>query len=591
MLISQKMRVNNMKVRAHGWVQNPSSFSNLKKVVSIFESTNQHYSRLEKIIKDQIFFDSDREKLLKKVQAKETVFTYDELVGKTKNSEGKNTSNRKDQVADSLIKISILPQNSKTKGKKYTDTWTSDGFLRWAVCLDFVSVERESDIYRITELGRNFIKTTDGSVEEKEALRQAFLAYPPATSVLNTLENCGKFVNKFYIGERLGFTGEKGFTSYGSETMTEWLLNAENKAEFNAIKSDREGTSDKYARMICTWLEKVGFIEKRKVFIDSEFGKTSFPEYRITPKGSHALRASQGSSKHKLIKKHVMWEFLATKVQNVNYVRTRRAYILKSLKTTKSFAKLTNYLKSKGFSDDPLVFKNDIEGLKQFGIRIEINDKQVNLIDDFSEFSIPNLPITKEIKEDFLEEIKIKLYKKTSLPKKFYELVDIAYDGSRNRDFEIYTSDLMRDVYKFSTSLLGGSRKPDILSYNDKHGYIVDTKAYSKGYRKNIQQEDEMVRYIEDNQYRDYVRNNTKWWENFNDTNNSKEYFFLWVSSEFIGDFNKQLTDTARRTNINGAALNVIQLLLGADLIRRGELTNDTLSNLMTNEEIKFIKL
>lgn len=580
-----------MKIRAHGWVQNPSSFSSLKKVVSIFDPTSSHYANLEKLILQQIYFEQDKSRLFDKITNQTSVFNYSDLVGGAKDKLGNQTSKRSEQVADSLIKISVLPQSTSTSGKQYTDSWTSDGFLRWAVCLNFVQADREQDTFWITELGKEFVNTLEESKEETEVLRKAFLTYPPATSVLNILSKVNTFVNKFYIGERLGFTGERGFSTYGSSTMVQWLLTAESKNEFKSIKNNLEGTSDKYARMICTWLSKVGFVEKRSVNVESSYGRTGFPEYKISMRGLHALNQSQGSSKNRKIKKHLMWEFLATKVENVNYVRTRRAYILKGVQITSSFRKLSNYLKEHGFDDDQVVIKKDIEGLNQFGIRIELSGNRIQLLDDIVDFTIPNVLPTKEIKNKFLEDLKLDLYKKTSLPNKFYEMIDIAYDGNRNREFEIYTSDLMKNVYGFKTTLLGGGRKPDVIVHSESHGYIIDTKAYTNGYSKDIKQEDEMVRYIEDNKLRDDLRNSTKWWENFDDPDNSKEYFFLWISSKFIGEFNSQLIDTSRRTHIYGGAINVVQLLLGANLVYSGSISKEDIAGYINNAEICFEEL
>ena len=66
-------------------------------------------------------------------------FTYQELVGKSIDKNRKPPKRRSDSVANSLLQISILPQSVKTKGKRYTDNWTADGFLRWAVSLNFIS--------------------------------------------------------------------------------------------------------------------------------------------------------------------------------------------------------------------------------------------------------------------------------------------------------------------------------------------------------------------------------------------------------------------------------------------------------------------
>ena len=90
-------------------------------------------------------------------------------------------------------------------------------FLRWAVSLNFVEQNRQTDIFKITSRGKQFIETQN-EVEMNKVLREAFLSYPPATRVLEILNNNTE-VTKFFIGNRLGFKDEPGFTSYSEELM------------------------------------------------------------------------------------------------------------------------------------------------------------------------------------------------------------------------------------------------------------------------------------------------------------------------------------------------------------------------------------
>ncbi|MFL2137147.1 restriction endonuclease FokI recognition domain-containing protein [Ruoffia sp. FAM 24228] len=47
-----------LSIRTFGWVQNPSSFSNLKKTVQIFDNKSEHYLELKnKLVDEVIFFD------------------------------------------------------------------------------------------------------------------------------------------------------------------------------------------------------------------------------------------------------------------------------------------------------------------------------------------------------------------------------------------------------------------------------------------------------------------------------------------------------------------------------------------------------
>ncbi|MCW6676402.1 restriction endonuclease [Aerococcaceae bacterium NML180378] len=579
-----------MKTRTYGWVQNPSSFANLKKVVQIFDNSSQHYNELLTTLIDVIYFPDIRGFLKDKLRNNISSFSYLELVGTSKDKGGRSPKKRSEAVADSLIQISIKPQQSASTGKTWTDNWTADGFLRWAVSLNFVSVDRDSDTFIITDKGLAFSKSTDGSEEEVTILREALLAYPPATQILSLLAESGDYCTKYRLGEKLGFRGEKGFTSYNEDIMFEWLAVADSK-EKKVIKSDVEGTSDKYARGICNWLKNVGLVESQTVKRISSNGKMDgFQGYKINGRGLHALKQSQGSSKNPRIKKFVMWEFFATHGENRDYIRTRRAYIVKFLLETTSLNILLEKLESKGFKDEPEVILSDIQGLNYFGLRIEISGNRVVLKDSINDFSIPELELTKELKDEQSEKRKAKFLKITSLPMKYIELLDIAFDGKRNRDFEIITMELFRNVYGLHSKLLGGGRRPDGLLYQEDFGVIVDTKAYGEGYSKSISQADEMIRYIEDNKRRDSNRNPVKWWESFPETIPEDRFYFMWVSSKFVGRFQDQIDYTSNETDTKGAALNVEQLLLGADLVARGSLNIADLPLYFQNKEIEFVK-
>lgn len=316
--------------------------------------------------------------------------------------------------------------------------------------------------------------------------------------------------------------------------------------------------------------------------------KAGFQNYSITARGIHALNQANGSSKNNRVKKFLTWEFLAVDGKNKNYVRSRRAYILQFLKTTKSFSSLINSLRTLGFNDDIEIIRNDIHGLNNFGIRIEDNGNVVNLKDDFFDFSIPNLDLTAELKDKAADAVKAKFLKLTGLSMKYIELLDIAYDSSRNRDFEILTADLFKNVYGLDAMHLGGGRKPDAIAQTSHFGIIIDTKAYGNGYSKSISQEDEMVRYIEDNQQRSITRNSVEWWKNFNSSIPSTAFYFLWVSSKFVGKFDDQLLATYNRTNTCGGALNVEQLLIGAYKVKAGLLGIGQIPSYFKNKEIAW---
>lgn len=110
-----------------------------------------------------------------------------------------------------------------------------------------MEVDSQTDMFSITSKGLRFSRTSDNSDEEVSVLRSALLFYPPETRILSLLTDVGKYCTKYYLKEQLGFRGEKGFTSYNEDIMFDWLGSV-TKLEKKLIKSDREGTSDKYAR-------------------------------------------------------------------------------------------------------------------------------------------------------------------------------------------------------------------------------------------------------------------------------------------------------------------------------------------------------
>lgn len=574
--------------RTYGWIQNPSDFQKLKTTVQIFDNESKHYKNLkENLIKNTIVhFPEINNRFQKLFNENQTIFTYKDLVGNSRDKYNKRPKSRSDAEANALIQISLLPQNYRTTGKNYTDDWTSDGFLRWAVSLGFLETDRIKDTYQLTDFGKEFSISKEGSEEELEILRKAFLSYPPATRVLEILNDSKEPQNKFYIGNKLGFIGERGFTSYDEEIMIDYLLSVEKKKQ-ETIRRDVEGTSDKYARMIAGWLTKVGFIETEATKINET---TSFQKYRLTGLGIHKFRQSLGVSSNKRQQKYIMWEFLATKGKDKEYVRTRRAHIIKNIQSPTSFQSLIANLRSLGFDDEEIIIQNDLDGLINFGLRIEQNNTQIKLLDAINNFDIPDLALTQLYVEKSRDAKKAFFLKNTNLKPKYLELLEIAYDGHASRDFEILTTELFKEIYTLKATHLGGGRKPDGIAYTPSYGIIYDTKAYSKGYGKNIGQADAMIRYINDNVIDSPERNDNLWWRAFPDTITEDNYYFLWISSEFKGKFEEQIEYVSSDTSVKGGALSVEQLLLGANNIQKGHLLKEDIPNYINNKEIIFEK-
>lgn len=578
-----------MKIRTFGWMQNPSDFAKLKKTVQVFDPGSEQYKELrEHIVRDVIYFNDDKEHFQNKLDKKIAKFTYAELVGTSRDKKG-NAGVRKGAIANGLLQVTILPQSANTKNKRYTDNWTADGFLRWAVSFNFVSYNREDDTFKITDFGHKLSQSDDRSDEELEVLREAILSYPPAMRVLSLLADSKKPLTKFAIGSKLGFIGEKGFTSYDEGLMIDWLKSL-SKEERSKLKSDVEGTADKYARMIATWLEKLDFVKKYKseYKLSNNEKISGFPTYSITAPGLHRVR----QTRH-LPKKYVMWEFLAIagkkdSEQTRGYIRTRRAKIIFGLMHHHTMRGLIKFLKSEGFDIDEALLKSEIDKLVSFGLRIKVKGNSITLQDEVVGIDIPKQTFTPA--EADLQSEKTKNYyrKKTSLPEQYIELLDIAFDPQRYRDFEIVTAEVFKDCYGLSAIHLGGQSRPDGLIFNKNFGIILDTKAYKKGYGKHVSQIDEMCRYIEENKLRDVIRQPNEWWSDFGKGIPKDQFYYLWVSGKFLPSFDEQLEQTNYRTKINGGGLEVSQLLLGADAVLKGKLKVDSLPKYMNNEVIKL---
>ena len=97
-----------------------------------------------------------------------------------------------------------------------------------------------------------------------------------------------------------------------------------------------------------------------------------------------------------------------------------------------------------------------------------------------------------------------------------------------------------------------------------------------------------MERYVRENSNRDEEVNPNKWWENFSEE--VKKYYFVFISGSFKGKFEEQLRRLSMTTGVNGSAVNVVNLLLGAEKIRSGEMTIEELERAMFNNSEFILK-
>lgn len=560
-------KMENQNFRTFGWVQDPSDFESLIKVVSIFDNKSETHKELvnEKI--DRLIEERDgKSHFLEVLNSIPLKIKYADLVG---TSFTPRSSARCNGIVQATVKGQV---------RDFISDWPADNFVRWAQALGFIKYNYFDDSFEITEEGLNL--TGAKTIEEKEdILIDSLLSYPPAVRILNLLSD-GKVKTKFELGKNLGFIGEDGFTSIPQDVLIMTLATTEDTKERNKLRTDTEGSSDKYARMIAKWLSKLGLLVQVAKEVELNIGGKNYKEkigqsYMITAKGIQSLNKVNGRSRHKRISKNISWEMLATKGTDRNYIRTRRALIIKSLIECKSgltLEKIRDRLEIQTISELFTVVKDDIDGLINIGLNIEKIGEKYYFNDEINDFIIPIIENSE--KSEFTQEKDNLREKLDTLSHEYLSLVDLAFDSQQNRLFEMKTVELLTKECNYKGVHLGGSRKPDGIIYTenstDNYGVIIDTKAYSNGYNLPISQVDEMVRYVEENNKREKERNSNEWWKEFGD--NINKFYFSFISGKFIGNIEEKLQRITIFTNVYGNAMTIITLLYLANEIKANRL-------------------
>lgn len=562
-------KMENQNFRTFGWVQDPSDFESLIKVVSIFDNKSETHKELvnEKI--DRLIEKRDgKSHFLEVLNSTPLKIKYADLVG---TSFTPRSSARCNGIVQATVKGQV---------RDFISDWPADNFVRWAHALGFIKYNYFDDSFEITEEGLNL--TGAKTIEEKEEiLIDSLLSYPPAVRILNLLSD-GKVKTKFELGKNLGFIGEDGFTSIPQDVLIMTLATTEDTKERNKLRTDTEGSSDKYARMIAKWLSKLGLLVQVAKEVELSIGGKNYKEkigqsYMITAKGIQALNKANGKSRHKRISKNISWEMLATKGIDRNYIRTRRALIIKNLIECKSgltLEEIRDRLEIQAISELFTVVKDDLDGLINIGLNIEKIGEKYYFNDEINDFIIPIIENSE--KSEFTQEKDNLREKLDTLSHEYLSLVDLAFDSQQNRLFEMKTVELLTKECNYKGVHLGGSRKPDGIIYTenstDNYGVIIDTKAYSNGYNLPISQVDEMVRYVEENNKREKERNSNEWWKEFGD--NINKFYFSFISGKFIGNIEEKLQRITIFTNVYGNAMTIITLLYLANEIKANRLKN-----------------
>lgn len=574
-----------MANRTFGWVQNPSSTDTLRNILGIFVPKSSFYTymvkeRLPLLAKLKLFKTPELYQQFLSAMNSQRPIAYDLLKGK-----GAGGESRSQAKCSGLIQAAVTGQQFKTYvddgrevriKKPYTDDWTADGFLRWAVSLGFLNYDYANDTCSISLEGKAFVQAQT-EAEKNTILGRAFLSYPPVCRVLGLLAEYGH-MTKFEIGSKLGFTDEAGFTSFPQNIWVHAYGEATDENEKRKLRSDTEGSSDKYARMICGWLASIKWVRKYPKIVREQFGSKTYQceiesAFEITAAGLLNYRKAVGKSKASRMPKIVYREMLASKAPDASFLRMRRASILECLSGHKfrSLDDIQSFLMAKGINEEKPTIKDDLSGLINIGLDIDYKNYTYKLNDRIIKLVSYSGTVTKETTEavTIKDRVRLRLH---HINHKYLTLIDYAFSGKNNsQDFEVYTIDLLVNELAFNGVHLGGTRKPDGIFYNGHYGVIIDNKAYSKGFTITRGMADEMIRYVQENNDRSPQRNPNQWWLNFDEHVNN--FNFVFISSLFKGEISQMLNNIKQSTGADGCVLTAENLLYFADAIKSGDLS------------------
>lgn len=533
----------NYKTRANGWVQDSSDFGHLWDFCNAFDEKAPKFEAIKEKIKKYVVPEKLKSEFLLALEKPHEGYSYAQIVGHHSGGKSRKTST----VCNGIGQAAVEGQT-----RDFLGDWPTDNFLRWAYLLGFVEYNIDKDTYSISETGKAFAREADEKQRNKYILNSV-LSYPPARRIIQLLKDKPAGLNKFEIGEQLGCIGEKGFTNIGSKLFNQLYLYSPEE-DRKSLLSDREGSSDKYARQICSWLKKLNLVSTIK---ETAQDLPPLQRFILTPLG---LEEARKLDIHKKI--NVLFSMLSMD-KGAEVHMKRRALILYYLqeKNIKDFGSLSQSIKKHGISASEDLLQDDIESLTRCGIRISVDNGEIKLLDVIENLEIPDK--ISASKTSIVEQTKNSLRPLLKhVDHDLLKLIDFAYDGKRSSAwFENYTWKVYQTFCK--SVLLGGASRPDVIAEYENVGIIIDSKAYKNGFSASRSLKDEMIRYV--NEAVTTPNNLTvKWWENFSPE--IQDYVFQYVSTSFAPEIKKQLADiSAHAYGKNGSAITAENLLLLAE--------------------------
>ena len=564
-----------MPNRVKGWIQDPGSLDNLIKVVDVFNYQSKiHIDLISKIIPAKVLVKDGKINFIKDLNSRNGYLHNPKI--KYKNLVGTAFYPRSNARCNGIIQALIPGQR-----RSFISDWPANNFVRWAETLGFIQYSDNYDSYTITDFGLQLSSTNSTEIKFK-VIKQALLHYPPVTRILELLYEQFKnnqnipSLTKFELGLELGFKGEDGFTHYPQHIIVQEIsLYPENK---NKILSDWEGSSDKYARMICGWLSdtKINWLIKEPKSITISIGNQSFTadipqSYKITSKGIRTLRKSRARGRHAGVSKKVFFEMLATKGLDREYLRMRRALTIKYLKQWRTLNQIKNHLNDHNIKNVPTeTIFDDINNFQRIGLEVKNKQDKYRIVDEIIDLQIPILQYNQLQPSDFTKTKQILSEEIKFIDHSFFDLIDLSFNGKQNRLFELKIVELLNLI--ITAKHLSGGNRPEIIGYNPKLNprecIIMDSKAYGTGFSIPAHERDKMIRYIGEYNEKNENLNTNKWWENFKSHNYPiNPIIYCFVSSFYRGNFINQLNYILLRTSTNGGVITSENLIRKIDAV------------------------
>lgn len=521
------------------------------------------------------------QKLLELIDRDEISLAPNDLIG-----------SRTPRYADSLVQAVFDGQ-----GQRFAIVnWAAENYVSLAVTFGLLDLDRTTDLYFITELGRQAVSLLDN--EDLDSLtnfmQERLLEYPYAAWFMRFAkkkldEGQGSF-SKFDAGAEFGFLDARGFGSLPVRTFEMALARATLAGDFDKVKTIRsnyESTGDKYMRWIAGVLTNYGYLKKiQNVKKTVQYYGESVEigvglGYEITDEGLTVLRQFNGGSRYRRSIKRVRWEFFGPKVDST--VKTRRALLLKYLQEAPT-GLTTAILLEKIQADypdllvNPEMLDDDIAGFNNIGIEIVYNvaSQKYELKDKVYDFDIPVL-IGDTFSPDAAQVAKEKLRPLLqNVSHSYLYAIDLAFKdkttAKENAELEIISTQAF-DYFNYETKHLGGQRRPDGIATSSEENWVIDTKAYHNGFSLTVNHTDAMVRYMRqaDGQIQSDDANEL-WWRDLTPNVPAR---YIYISSKFIGNYEAQNRSLMNVTGHEGSVAPVAKLLLLAELKLRDKLTKE----------------